>query len=288
MTTRVHFLSLMWLLCVPQLQGFRPAVHTHAAALVGSRHRTTPVSATARTWQRPPRRYPSTQRQASLSSNNNEAAVPVGSPPTTRAFVWYLPPSLSVMAYCLYDDTSSAFHKLLDWASGNTWVPADGGKYISEITRNALTGPVTFSVSILFGSLVGLTISTLHGRQMSLQRLFVTLHEDGKEMEALLKAFPANDPAIALLTHFMMRIDTSLQVPTKSTEAALRQNTELAQLTAWLHGIDESTVKGTILAETYATLTRLKATRIELWAAYIRCVSPMAVCSFARPSYLGH
>jgi hypothetical protein len=176
------------------------------------------------------------------------------------------------MAYFFYDDTSHTFHKLLDWASGNTWVPADGGKYISEITRNALTGPVTFSVSILFGSLVGLTISTLHGRQMSLQRLFVTLHEEGKEMEALLQAFPAHDAAIALLTSFMTRIDTSLQLPTKSTEVALRQNTELAQLTSWLHQIDESTVNGTVLGETYATLTRLKATRIDLWAAYSRCV----------------
>lgn len=54
-----------------------------------------------------------------------------------RNNIWVFPPLVSAAAYAQYDDTAKAFHQFLDWASGHTWVPADGGKYIAEITKSA-------------------------------------------------------------------------------------------------------------------------------------------------------
>ena len=186
-----------------------------------------------------------------------------------RSYIWFFPPLLATAAYNLYDETSRLFHKGLDWASGHTWVPADGGKYVAEVTKSALTGPVTFSVSILFGTLVGLTISTLNGRQTKLQNLFVSLHQEGQELRQLLEECPEDirQDGFILLSRFMHRLDQTLRVPDKSTDAALRKSQELKELTRLFHQRG-SEVNAIILAEIYASLGRIKGCRVELWSAY--------------------
>lgn len=207
-------------------------------------------------------RYP-----LSSEDMNREIAQEV----TRRNYIWFFPPALTAVAFTLFDETSRVFHRLLDYASGHNWVPADGGRYIADVTKTALTGPVTFSVSILFSSLVGLTVSTLNARQTSLQKLFVNLHQEGQELKNLLEECPAEirDQGLDLLTLFMHRLDQTIRTPDQeSTATALRLNQELHDLTQLVHQRGKEINNDMILAEIYASLGRIKNVRIELWAAY--------------------
>jgi hypothetical protein len=182
------------------------------------------------------------------------------------------------MAFILYHDTSQLFHSAIDWASGHNWASADGGKYVAEITKNALTGPVTFSISILFGSLVGLTISTLYNRQTALQRLFVTLHQEGRELQQLLIEFYPEESTIrkeglVLLECFVHRIDRTLHAPDQSTEAALRKTSELMALTRLVcrevdNKANADAHNAVAQEQIRACIQRLKACRIDLWGAW--------------------
>ena len=199
-----------------------------------------------------------------------------------RNCIWLAPPFFATAAYALYDDTAKVFHQCLDWASGNQWVPADGGKYVAEITKSALSGPVTFSVSILFGTLVGLTITTLNSRQSSLQRLFVQLHQEGQELRQLLEECPyeIQEQGLVLLTRFLHRLDQTLRVPDKDTDAALRQGQELASLSRLFHQHmnkrqgDSVSINGALLGEIYSSLARIKSLRVELQTAYSHNFAP--------------
>jgi hypothetical protein len=108
----------------------------------------------------------------------------------TEDAVWLLPPVLSIMAFCYYTETAKAFHWLVDAWSGHTWTSADGGKYMMEIVRPVLNGPVTLAVSILFGTLVSMTIQTLYNRQTSLHSNYVSTVEEVRELYVMMQTFP--------------------------------------------------------------------------------------------------
>ena len=191
-----------------------------------------------------------------------------------RSYVWFVPPAVSAAAFVSYDSTAKLFHKCIDAASGHTWQPADGGKYISQLAQTALSGPVTFSVSILFGTLVGITISTLHQRQTAMRNLFVQLHQEGQELKQFLDECSSDIAKESLeeLARFMNRIDATMRVPDRSTGDALRRSDELYQLTKFFHRRGNE-VDAAILSQIHASLGRLKSYRGELWSAYSNTLS---------------
>jgi Protein of unknown function (DUF4239) len=79
---------------------------------------------------------------------------------------------------------------LVDTWSGHTWTSADGGKYMLEIVRPVLNGPVTLAVSILFGTLVSMTIQTLYQRQTTLHSNYVSTVEEVRELFVMMQTFP--------------------------------------------------------------------------------------------------
>ena len=105
-------------------------------------------------------------------------------------FVWYLSPVSAMTAFASYTETSRAFHNFIDSASGHTWQPVDGGEFISELVKTALGGPVTFGISILFGTLVGLTVSSLYSRQQNIHATLVGMTEKFRELELCVEGFP--------------------------------------------------------------------------------------------------
>lgn len=94
------------------------------------------------------------------------------------------------MAFCYYTETAKAFHWLVDTWSGHTWTSADGGKYMMEIVRPVLNGPVTLAVSILFGTLVSMTIQTLYDRQTRLHTNYISTVEEVRELYVMIQTFP--------------------------------------------------------------------------------------------------
>lgn len=62
--------------------------------------------------------------------------------------------------------------KLTEWGSHGTWLPATEEQINHEmnVVTQVVNGPVITSISVLFASLVSTTISTLHARQVTIQK----------------------------------------------------------------------------------------------------------------------
>jgi len=121
--------------------------------------------------------------------STNATAVPL--PRNTEQFVsWYLPPLLTILAFFTYHGTKDVFHTFIDLASGHTWVSADGGKFMAEMVRPVLNGPVTLSISILFGTLVATTVGTLFNRQIRLRETVISAEEQVQHLHLLVHGFP--------------------------------------------------------------------------------------------------
>ena len=145
-------------------------------------------------------------------------------------FAWYIPPALAVMAFTFYGETSRAFHEFIDTASGHQWQMADGGAFVSEMVKSALGGPVTFSVSILFGTMVGLTVSSLWSRQMNIHRSLVGIFEELRELELFVDDFPQpyKQRCKQFLKRYFMKLSTSVQ-NAELTAQTLRKERELSR-----------------------------------------------------------
>lgn len=88
-----------------------------------------------------------------------------------RTLPWLLVPAIScVLSYWSYTPFAKAFFNVVMWASSNTWIPKSEEELNlqTNIVTQVVNGPVITSVSVLFASLVSLTISNLHNRQVEI------------------------------------------------------------------------------------------------------------------------
>lgn len=88
-----------------------------------------------------------------------------------RSPLWTIPFVASAASFVSFRRTSRLFHGLVQWMSDNTWVP----KTFKELNLQAnvvtqvINGPVITSISVLFASLVSMTISSLYQRQADIR-----------------------------------------------------------------------------------------------------------------------
>ena len=85
---------------------------------------------------------------------------------------WSIPFASSSMAYSTFPWVSRAFHKLVLWASHDTWIPSSREQIDlqANIVTQVINGPVITSVSVLLATLVSVTVSSLHQRQKDIHR----------------------------------------------------------------------------------------------------------------------
>ena len=61
---------------------------------------------------------------------------------------WIVPPVCTAASFASYQSCRQIFHNFIDYASGNTWTVADGGKFMAEMVRSekaqVCIGPVQF------------------------------------------------------------------------------------------------------------------------------------------------
>lgn len=77
---------------------------------------------------------------------------------------------IPIVAYFLYENVALAFTFFVDFIDvGRTWHPADGKAYQIAILTPTINGIIVPTISILFGTLVSSTVSTLRGRQLSIR-----------------------------------------------------------------------------------------------------------------------
>jgi len=196
-----------------------------------------------------------------------------------RFIVLSTPALMTAMAFALYPDTSAAFHSFVDVASGHTWAAVDGGKYLNDLITPALNGPVASFISLLFGTLTSMTVSTLYQRQFNMYQATSDLLEDVRLVEIHFQYFPVQyrEQALGLLRdyqsvlaiYFDEESDPSREQIVKSRETG---RIVLEKLLMLLHSIstgdDISTsseqMSERILGEAYDTINRMIRTRSRL------------------------
>jgi hypothetical protein len=180
---------------------------------------------------------------------------------------WFLPPALSTAAFFSYTETSVLFHDFIDTASGHQWTAADGGKYMAEIVKPVLNGPVTLSISILFGTLIAMTIQTLYNRQTSIHKKLISIVEEVRELQLLAEGFP--EPYRSQGTQLLNAFTTESFQDFSSgqvTAQSLRKK-EMGSFLLMLNKLSqESNCPNIIVGEAYGSVSRMKDIRSEFIA----------------------
>jgi Protein of unknown function (DUF4239) len=194
------------------------------------------------------------------------------------SILWYLPPVMTVSAFMLYKDTSRAFHQFIDSASGHSFQAADGGQFASELAQNALGGPVTFGISILFGTLVGLTVSTLYTRQQNIHETLVGMSEKFRDLELCVEGFP--EPyklqCKKRINFLCSSTSKSFANGTFMTSASLEERKEeSAALTLLLNSLSkEPDAPGMIVGRAFDCMTSINEKRASLISSLSTTFTP--------------
>lgn len=246
-----------------------------------------PISSTGRLVHRDVRLYAAAKEPAPLDENNSMKNKQTRS---LDQVAWTLPPLLAAVAYGTYSDTSRAFY---DWiqhlavgssSSSSLLSPGDStmmaGSSISisnDMVETVLSGPVTLSVSILFGTLVAMTIQTLYDRQRSIHKELVSQIEEVHDTQLLLQGFPEpfKTRGLVLLQTFVSEWLHQFELGQVTAET-VRERHEISLLLLLLNDVSQQQDQQEVasLSEVYSAIQRFKDIRSNLIAALQTTFSP--------------
>jgi hypothetical protein len=102
--------------------------------------------------------------------------------------LWLIPWVNAYLAFESYEFIARHFHAFLLGVNSIKWGPEE--EYGTSIIVSVLNGPLSASLSITFGTLVAVTVSTLYERQQNIQRAFIDYAEEARVLKCLLQGFP--------------------------------------------------------------------------------------------------
>jgi hypothetical protein len=268
-----------WLLLSPRL---RSSSSSSPAAARGS---TTRAQLQSRGGRRPPADCGGRFR-ASISSDDEDEQSPPAADLLPGGGIetllsWFLPPAVAASAFATYQDTRTAFHGFIDAASGHAWVAVDGGRFMADMVRPVLNGPVTLSISILFGTLVATTVSTLYGRQVNLRKTVIRAEEQVRHITLLvLDSFPEEPPyrgkAKKLLRQFVTKVldDFKSNSVTEETLSGSEMDALLLLLNRLSREEPGVRPQGPVAGEVYAGIGQMVALRSDFRSNFQTVFSP--------------
>jgi hypothetical protein len=206
-----------------------------------------------------------------------------------ESLLWFFPVTMSACAFLFQQPTSALFHTLYAFVNEN----ANGDAL--QMIQPALNGPVSTSISILFGTLVAITISSLYGRQDAMHKTLITLGEDLHYGSLLVQGLPPpySQQAKEYLNDFSQRLCRSFLTGNYHilgershglkdlvlflndvSQKQLRQN--VTAHTTTTATTDESTmlISATIVSQLYDLVNRIQAEQAKLLATF-RTTFPM-------------
>ena len=84
------------------------------------------------------------------NSNSNRKIIGRPNPDQVETFItWTVPPVCTTAAFVSYQSCRQIFHNFIDYASGNTWTVADGGKFMAEMVCYVVLCRVVLCCGIL-------------------------------------------------------------------------------------------------------------------------------------------
>jgi Protein of unknown function (DUF4239) len=162
---------------------------------------------------------------------------------------------------------------------------------MTELVRPVLNGPVTLSVSILFGTMVAMTIQTLYNRQITIHKMLISMIEEVRELWLVLEGFPepyrkqGRQLLDTFVTASFQDFNEGLVTPT-----SLRRK-EMGALLLLLNQLsdDDKTKTPTYIGGAYSSIHSMKEIRSEListletefsWAHYANILALASILLF--------
>ena len=184
------------------------------------------------------------------------------------------PAILFVLAFALYEITFEVFHDFVQFAAQNNFELVDGGAELTDQLIPSLNGPVSTSISILFGTLTSMTVGHLYNRQAKLQTLFSDILEDLRLAELHFDYFPTDDyknSANDKLDEYKIRLLKNLNLGSNRPTPEEEDRVMLEELMRLLHQMAQdptADVTGNVLDESYGTVNRILKMRSELRSTF--------------------
>ena len=195
---------------------------------------------------------------------------------------WVMPPLLGTTAFASYPHTSRAFQQLLLTVSGaNTAASTTIDDTSNSVIQAILSGPVTLSVSILFGTLVAMTIQTLYDRQKNIHQQLISQIEQVHDTQLLLQSFPQPYQAKGMRLLQAFSTNSLQQLENGNlTATSIRDRREISLLLLLLNDLSSpaktpsTTETPNTLSEVYNAVTRFQDIRVNLITALQTQFSP--------------
>ena len=183
--------------------------------------------------------------------------------------IYLIPVVVATLAFGLFPATSQAFHSTLSVLSFQQYT----GELSDEI-RPLINGPVTLTISILFGSLVSMTISTLYQRQTDIHCTGIATVNEARRIQYLAQGLPEperstvqNQVKVYSLQHLRSFFNGSLFDKE-------RRNLDLNPMLLTLHAVEQTHGGSTYLGELYGSVNTLKDINVQLIAAIQKNFTP--------------
>ena len=87
--------------------------------------------------------------------------------------LWNLPFVVAILSFYTFRPSMRLLERLIEFSTGDQpWLPSTDEQVNlqTNVITQVINGPVITSISVLFASLISLTISRLHGRQIAIQK----------------------------------------------------------------------------------------------------------------------
>lgn len=172
------------------------------------------------------------------------------------------------VSFATYQTTWEAFHEFVEWTKAqNTWQAVDGGMFEAQSIATILNGPFLVAVGLLLATLVSMTISSLHERQIVVRASILQEVEDLRFLRQLLLGFPTHlQPLIQRHADRYTR-ELFRNVMSKMTDPrAVMQDTALKNVLLELntHVVDEASgVPPELVSQFYGTIASIKMQRSQ-------------------------
>ena len=176
--------------------------------------------------------------------------------------IWIMPFLVGSTAFTFFPQTIQTFHNVVEFLSF--------GQYTGELSddiRPVINGPVTLTISILFGSLVSMTISTLYERQTEIHKVGIATVNEARYIQFLAEGL--NEPQRSIIkdqvkVFTLQRLQTFFRGDMFAKE---NRNNDINPLLLTLHEVSQYD-NGPYVSELYVSLRNLK----QIWIDYVAAV----------------
>lgn len=184
--------------------------------------------------------------------------------------IYLIPVIAAIVAFSFFVEISHFFHLLIETLSQ--------GRYKGELSdeiRPLINGPVTLTISILFGSLVNLTMSNLYGRQAQIHQVGIATMNEVRHIKYLAEGLPEpqrSEVNSAVDIFAIQRLRTFFRGDMYAKE---NRNQHLTPVLLILHQVGrDPKANGPYLGELYTSLANLKQIWVDFSAATQKNFTP--------------